>query len=280
MESLMKNVWKAEQEILDVVKTICDENHLRYSLAYGTLLGAVRHKGFIPWDDDIDIMMPREDYEKLCEIWDKQAPQGYILENENNTEDLPINHMKVRKDHTTFLQDESERSKKYHKGIFIDIFPGDRRAPGKISQIFQFADFALYLLYNRGYPSKKNGLMSLPERLLLSIPQKYYRPVSRYFGKRSRRWNCNDTEYIFPATISECRVYFPSDIFKQIVSLEFNGNYYSVSKKYDAILQIWYGDYMKLPPEEERIWTHHPLLIDFERNFNEIYPEEYLKKQL
>ena len=256
MESLMREVWNTEQEILDVVKKICDENHLRYSLAYGTLLGAVRHKGFIPWDDDIDIMMPREDYEILCAIWDKQAPQGYILENENNTEDLPINHMKVRKDHTTFLQDENERHKKYHKGIFIDIFPGDRRAPGRISQIIQFADFALYLLYNRGYPSKKSGLKSFPERLLLCIPKKYYRPVSRYFGKCSRRWNSNNTEYIFPSTLSYCRKYYPSDVFKNIRLLEFNGDNYSAFQNYDAVLTIDYGDYMKLPPEDKRTGTH------------------------
>ncbi len=69
MHYCIENVWIIEQEILDVIDKICQSNDLRYSLFAGTLLGAVRHRGFIPWDDDVDIVMPREDYEKLIEIW-------------------------------------------------------------------------------------------------------------------------------------------------------------------------------------------------------------------
>lgn len=87
-DQLQQQIWATEQEILDVIHQVCTEHGLRYSLAYGTLIGAVRHKGFIPWDDDIDIMMPREDYEKLIAVWNQSAPKGYILQNTRTDSDL------------------------------------------------------------------------------------------------------------------------------------------------------------------------------------------------
>ena len=95
-DQVQRQIWATEQEILDVIHQICTEHGLRYSLAYGSLIGAMRHKGFIPWDDDIDIMMPREDYEKLLVIWNQSAPKGYILQNTRTDSDFTQNFMKIR----------------------------------------------------------------------------------------------------------------------------------------------------------------------------------------
>ena len=95
-DQLQRQIWATEQEILDVIHQVCTEYGLRYSLAYGTLIGAVRHKGFIPWDDDIDLMMPREDYEKLLAIWNEAAPKGYILQNTRTDPDFTQNFTKIR----------------------------------------------------------------------------------------------------------------------------------------------------------------------------------------
>lgn len=269
MDELMQKVQQTEIEILDVVAKICEDNHLKYSLAYGTLIGAARHKGFIPWDDDIDLMMSREDYDKLYEIWSERAPEGYVLETENNTSDLPINHMKIRKDHTTFIQNESEREKKYHKGIFIDIFPADRRAPGKYSQNIQYAALMIHLLYNRGHSSGAKGLQGIFEKVLLSVPKKCYRPISRKIGILARKWNDRNTEIFFPCDANCCKLFYPADIFDSLIKMEFNGKQYSAFKDYDNVLKIQYGDYMQLPPKEERVWAHHPLIIDFKHNYEE-----------
>ncbi len=118
------------------LKIVCVENHLKYSLAYGTLIGAVRHQGFIPWDDDIDICMPREDYDKFLKIWSKYNFKDYILQNIETDEDFTQNFTKIRKNHTTFLQPKEEQYK-YHKGFFIDIFPGDRVPDSKIKQYYK-----------------------------------------------------------------------------------------------------------------------------------------------
>ena len=139
-DQLQRQIWATEQEILDVIHQVCTEYGLRYSLAYGTLIGAVRHKGFIPWDDDIDLMMPREDYEKLLAIWNEAAPKGYILQNTRTDPDFTQNFTKIRKDHTTFLQGESEREKHYHKGIFVDIFPGRPQQVGKKHSVHSLCD--------------------------------------------------------------------------------------------------------------------------------------------
>lgn len=271
-EVQLEAIWAEEQSILDAIDKVCRENKLRYSLAYGTLIGAVRHGGFIPWDDDIDVMMPREDYDKLKEIWADVAPEGFILQDEDECDDLVNNYAKIRKDHTTFLQFEDEKIKTYHKGFFVDIFPGDRMAPGKIRSKIQYFLFAINLLFNRGYTSGAGGVVGLVERVLLKIvSKKNYRKISKWAGRRSRRWNrFSQNMFAFPCTIRDCRLYYPADMFDEIKTVSFNGKEYCSVKDIDTVLRVQYGDYMQLPPEEERVWKHHPILIDFEHNYEEL----------
>jgi lipopolysaccharide cholinephosphotransferase len=275
-DAILEGIWKVEQDILDEIDRVCTENGLRYSLAYGTLLGAVRHHGFIPWDDDIDIMMPREDYEKLIRIWPAAAREGYILQDDTMHDDYVNNYAKVRRDHTTFLQFEFERSCSYHIGIFVDIFPGDRVAPTKITRALQYFAFAVNLLYNRGYTSGTGGLFGLAERILLRlVPRKYHRRLSLAAGKMSRRWNDNDSgQIVFANRLGCSKLYYPCDLFEHLDRKEFQGKCYSTFQDADRMLRIEFGDYMQLPPEEERVWRHHPIIVDFERNYEEIVKEE------
>ena len=158
-------------EILQEFHQFCHRENLRYSLYAGSLTGASRHQGFIPWDDDIDIMMPREDYEKLLADWDQSAPKGYVLQNTRTDSEFTQNFTKIRKDHTAFLQDEVERTKHYHKGIFVDIFPGDRVPSGKIGRKIQYIACAVNLLYSRGHTSGSGGMIGKVERFLLKVPK-------------------------------------------------------------------------------------------------------------
>lgn len=272
----MRDLWAVEQSILDQVADFCEAHNLKYSLAFGTLLGAVRHKGFIPWDDDVDIMMPREDYEKLMALWQQVAPAGIVLDRcELDPENCNV-FSKVRKDHTTFLQFEYERSSAYHKGIFNDIFPADHVPDGKLARKLQYVDFAFMLLFNRGYPSGSKGIVGLGEKILLKVvPKRKQHAASLFFAKRGRRWNRKPTKQIvFPVTISNCKLYYPADLFDNLQMLPFQGKKYRAIRDTDTFLTIRYGDYKKLPPEEERIWKHPPLLIDFERNYEEIPENE------
>ncbi len=271
LSSVQKGLWKTEQEILDVIDKVCVDNGLRYSLAYGTLLGAVRHGGFIPWDDDVDVMMPRADYERLIEIWPSAAPKAYLLETERMTDDYVNTFLKIRKDHTTYLQFDSERTAKHHKGIFVDIFPADRRAPGRISGKLQRFAFALYLLYNRGYPQEGGRTEALQKALLRLVPKRFHRQLSNWAGEKSRSWNQNASgELVFPCTMRDCSRFYPGDLFEHLERIPFNGKTYFAFRDRDLFLRIRYGDYMQLPPEEERVWKHHPILVDFEHNYEDL----------
>lgn len=264
-------VWNTEREILDVVHRVCTENNLRYSLAYGTLLGAVRHGGFIPWDDDVDLIMPREDYEVLLKIWDKVAPTGYILQNSRTDPDFTQNFTKIRKDHTTFLQYESERYKGYNKGIFVDIFPGDRVAPGGLKRKLQYVACAVNLLYTRGFPSGAKGIIGVVERILLRTPQGNYVKWRERAESLIRNWNGRiDCKYFFPNTIESAKRYYKPGLFQQQEEIMFCGKQYCCISESDAFLRTSYGNYMQLPPESERIWKHHPILIDFKHNYEEL----------
>lgn len=271
IQKQITSVWKTEQEILDVIHSVCMQHGLRYSLAYGTLLGAVRHGGFIPWDDDIDLMMPREDYNKLLQIWDQAAPEGYLLLNGTTNRDYTNNFTKIVKDHTTFLQCPEDRGKTFHKGIFVDIFPGDRIAPGKAGRLLQYCACAANLLFSRGYTSGSGGVTGTMERILLCVPRRFHGGLCRATERCLSRWNGKvRTPYMFPCTIGCCKKYYPEHLFENMGTIVFNGRTYQSVSDPDAVLRLEYGDYMQLPPEEQRVWTHHPIVIDFERNLEEI----------
>lgn len=169
------------------------------------------------------------------------------------------------------MQNESEREKHYHKGIFVDIFPGDRVAPGKLGKTVQYIACAVNLLYSRGHTSGSGGLIGKAESILLKAPKKKYATRRERAEKSIRRWNGNATlQYVFPSTIAWSRQYYPANLFENMRAIEFSGKQYMCISDYDSILRLDYGDYMQLPPEEERVWKHHPILIDFEHNYEEL----------
>lgn len=269
----LKRLRNVEHEILDLIVSICVKYNLKYSLAYGTLIGAVRHMGFIPWDDDIDIQMPRDDYERFLQIWDELQPEGYILVNHRLNPDFTQNFSKIRKDHTIFLQTEKELNLNYHKGIFVDIFPVDRVAPKGVLRTTQYGMAAIHLLYTRGHASTPQG-GSLLERALLSLPKKYYPNLSLRTENFLRKWNArHNLLNVCFCTIGSAKIYYPADMFDSLIEMKFENKEYKCFKNYDQILRADYGDYMKLPPIDERVYKHTTLMLDFEHNLDEIIAE-------
>lgn len=271
IQEQIEQVWKVEQEILDVIHGVCSKQNLRYTLAYGTLIGAVRHGGFIPWDDDIDLIMPRDDYEMLLSIWNDVAPEGYILQNVRTNPDYTNTFSKVRKDHTTFLQDEVETAKMYHKGIFVDIFPADRVADKKLANTVQYIASAVNLLFTRGYKSGSGGVIGAAESILLALPKRIRPTLRKWSENIIRKWNHNEQlQWFSPSTIESARRYYPANLFNSMKTIEYCQKTYSCVADPDAFLRVDYGEYMQLPPEEERVWKHHPIIIDFEHNYEEL----------
>ena len=149
MDDKLRRLQLTQLEILEYVDSFCKDNNIKYSLYAGTLLGAVRHQGFIPWDDDLDICMPRNEYDKFIRLWNDNEHEKYFLQNKENTPTFTQSFTKIRKKNTNFLQ-EDDLGMDYHTGIFIDVFPVDRIPNGKIAKkIFQLRCMVYLLMMSK-----------------------------------------------------------------------------------------------------------------------------------
>ncbi len=271
----LKELWKVQLEILDIIDDICRKNDIDYSLYAGSLLGAVRHHGYIPWDDDLDICMSRENHDRFVEVWNQEDHPGYILQNKDNTPTFTQSFTKIRKDHTTFLQVDWERNR-YHTGIFVDIFPIDRIPNGSLNRKQFFWDCMRYQLYMREFvPPKGSTLVKTVSGLFLKgTSSKHKTAYRKHFEEKLREYD-KHTEWNTVAVerTQSFRQILPIDLLDEYTRLEFEGKDYECFAKWDEYLTCKYGDYMKLPPENERIWNHHHLIIDYEHNYEELDDE-------
>lgn len=272
MQDRLREVQLVQLEMLKVIDKICSSNNLRYSLYGGTLIGAVRHGGFIPWDDDLDVCMSRKDYEKFLQIWASVKPEGYVLQNKENSPQFTQSFTKIRKEHTTFLQFENEVNK-YHTGIFVDIFPMDRIPNGK-RQCFLFkANCMVYQLFTREFvPPKANGVVKVVSKgLLFFVSKKKREKVRRKALKNITKYSQQkELKVVGIETAETLKFRFSPDLLEQYIYLPFEDGEFMCFKDWHNHLKIKYGDYMKLPPIQERTWKHHPIILDFEHDYNEV----------
>ena len=269
----MKKVLSLEEiksnslEILKSVHEFCVANNIKYSLAYGTLLGAVRHKGFIPWDDDIDIMMVRPDFERFCNTF---KMDGLSLHRRQNDPDCFILFARVCDTKKTLSSKDSWRYGGGDTGLWVDIFPidGVEDDPETYSVRFKKAQYNYFKMFRyRAFlygPSKENSFKLNCFTALLKIW-----PFSALMKKKVCRFADDAVRYqqeIPFGSTSHCsqvatpgegsRHYLNNSIFDSFILLPFeNTEFYSV-EDYDTVLKNWYGDYMQLPPESERVQTH------------------------
>lgn len=269
-EETLKEVKKTELNILSTVDDFCRKNNIKYSLAYGTLLGAVRHKGFIPWDDDIDIWMTRKNYNKFIRTWEQNPVQGYILQNTDLEENFSQNFTKIRKDNTAFIQTEEEKTTNYHKGIFIDIFPLDRvaKTPSKIA-VQKFYAMLTMLFYRKYAPPTEKGLKKYISKFFLKIvPKSKYENARKHFENRYLSLSGDaDCSWLSNSTYRDLSIYYDSDMMDDYTFLQFEGRSFMSVSNWDHALKMQYGDYMQLPPEKDRVWKHHPIFIDLKNNY-------------
>ena len=272
MDNALRKLQLTQLEILCKIDAVCRKYGIDYSLYAGTLLGAVRHKGFIPWDDDLDICMTRENYNRFLSVWQAENIEGYILQNKENTPEFTQSFTKIRKEHTTFIQEEWEKNR-YHTGIFVDIFPYDRMPNGKVQRLEFKLYCAIYQLYTREFvPPKAHLIVKIVSAIILKLTARKYRENIR---KRllDRILKHSDNKLLSRVGIETLDIASqpcPADLFEEYVGMPFEGNVFMSVKKWDEWLKIQYGDYMQLPPVEKRTWTHHPIIIDFEHNYDEI----------
>ncbi|WP_303997432.1 phosphorylcholine transferase LicD [Megamonas hypermegale] len=261
---------KIQLEMLVDFANFCDENNITYYLSGGTLLGAIRHKGFIPWDDDIDIMMPREDYERALKMYKHEI---YEANNININKECWIILGRIS-NNKTYLK--GNWKDKYKESVYIDIFPLDGLPDNKffqkliffIEQIFILCQVASVMKYSvtKKYADKNAGVLNW---------KIYFRTIIKYIlitliGKTKPQFWIKIVHKIatmksfYKSNFMGCLIIgnygtkeiMPKEVFKSKIQVDFEGYKFWAPIGYDCYLKSLYGDYMKLPPVEKR-QSHH-----------------------
>lgn len=260
----LRKVQLAQLDIGKEIKRVCDENGIKYFLDSGTLLGAIRHKGFIPWDDDMDMGMLREDYERFIEIAPKKLKSEYFLQTWKTDKSYPYAFAKIRKKGTIFIEAVSQKTNA-HNEIFVDIFPYDvypdnETVRTKLMKKIMLLKYSLWM---------KDGMTpwlrhkSILDRLLVRAK---YVPHYFYALTHSRDAMIAEYEKLMPMYNAETSKYYveqsggtpfgkwiiPTECFKKFIEVKFEDTMFLVPEKYDLYLKTVYGDYMQLPPVEKR----------------------------
>ena len=250
---------------------VCKYLDIPYMLFSGTLLGAVRHGGFIPWDDDVDVLMMREDYERFLSQADAVLDREKFFLQKEFSEHWPLCFSKLRLNGTTCLEKYHPRDTKTHQGIYIDLFPCDHACRSLLGRKLQFYASKVVIakaLWKRGYEtvSKKKKFIMHACRLL---------PVAPFLKlARGKAQKSGMVHTFFAAASKYEKNVYSQELFEERVEASFEGERYPIPARYDEILQILYGDYMQLPPPEARAIKQHAILIDPDNSY-----ENYLEYQ-
>ena len=266
------SLQKVELEMLKAIDDISKKLGIQYFMLGGTLLGAIRHQGFIPWDDDIDIGMLREDYEKFIKEAQDLLPTYYFVQTYQTDPEFYLPFAKIRDSRTTFIETVSANHKINH-GVYIDIFPIDfYKKPSKTEKIKRLLLTARTLrevdlkIFNRNLKNKILSLLSL-----LIFPNAYQ--ACDKLDKLNSRYNSGEKRTNYCGAWGNKEI-VDSDIFNKSKNYYFEGFSFTGPEDSDSYLRHIYGDYMKLPPKEKRISHHFTDVIDLTKSYTHYIQSE------
>lgn len=275
----IEDVQKTQLEILLEFDRICKKKKIPYQIFSGTLLGAIRHKGFIPWDDDIDVCLLRKDYERFIRCCSTELNPAYFLQDYVTDNKSYYKFAKLRKNHTIFLN-SIEVDSGMHNGIYIDIFPLDNVEPdtalGKLQPwIFQF----LYIIESSRVKGRTlntknsfNRIIRLFFYYILKIVPKNI--IDELMQKILKMFEKKETKYVNHLTngVSKKRLKMflrEKNTFYDVIYKEFEGYNFPVPRNYHQVLKNHYGDYMSLPPKDKRVPHHGVYKVVFDTREND-----------
>ena len=272
MDLTLKKVHEIQLEMALEVKRICEKHNIKYSIIAGTLLGAIRHNGFIPWDDDLDIGMLRSEYEKFIEVCKYELKDDYFLQTWEFDSGFPLPIAKIRKNGTRFVEKNSSEASS-HNGIFIDIFPFDNIPQRRIEQIFQNCSTYILmrmLLVRMNYKVWKDNeftkKMLYRALKILSLPLSIEK-IKSILHKLMIAYNEQPLQKV--VNIGGAYGYNKETIKKEwleeLKEINFEGENLLAPVDSEGYLTYFYGDYMTPPPENARYNRH---------NIIEVYVEE------
>lgn len=264
----IERMKRIQLEMLDELDRICRKHKILYHLAMGTLLGAVRHAGYIPWDDDIDVVMSRSDYEFFLRIAADELGEDYFVQNHRTEKNYHLTFTKIRRNQTVALEAVSKNIDIHH-GIYIDIFPLDPIPSSKplkallVSSVWILHNMLALKIKERVLRSRNNAL-----KLLKVIVHYGLYPVSNHFINGTLSYvlsgfNKADSKFYTIFLEPDLKLYkkfrLPIDKYTDVVEVKFEDRVFFAPKDYHEILQGVYGDYLTHPPVEQQK-SHHIFL--------------------
>lgn len=275
---------KKELEILKYLKEICKKNDLAFFLGGGSCIGAMRHEGFIPWDDDVDVFMPRDDYEKLYENW-----FIYSKSNKYSLCRSDVNHnyrhaaMTLNDNTTTFINLRTQYEN-VNQGISIDIIPMDYLADGFFAKIWQRFNAILFSIFiNQRLPDNQGKLLHFLTWLPLKVvrnPKRRYKIWKKCEDRMTKKSKPGAKKMVELVTGFHA-IFRPldADWFKSTIDQKFEDVEMPVPSGFNQYLTLIFGDYMEMPPIASRKAKHHTAFIDTETPYKEYKGKYYLTEQ-
>ena len=255
-----KKLWAIEMDLACQLFEVCKKYDLRVFMYAGSLLGTIRHKGFIPWDDDMDFFLPRPDYDKLVEVAPKEFKEPYFLQNALSDREFFVGYSRMRNSDTTGIL-KWEKSLTYNNGVYIDIFVMDAfiNDPELVAKQRKKAK-SYAKLAGRYYadPEKRKGLQKLA---LLAYQNTFckivpYESIIRKYNKILRRYEGKTDKYAILTHTDSFNNWCDADDIKETLWMDFENIKVPVPVNYEKMLKTQYGDYMKLPEPEDRGMDH------------------------
>lgn len=271
MDNKLEKVHNIQLEMALEVKRICQKHNIKYSIIAGTLLGAVRHKGFIPWDDDLDIGMLRVEYDRFIDICKHELKNEYFLQTWETDPGFALPIAKLRKNGTKFIEKNSADAS-LHNGIYIDIFPFDNVPMGRIKPFVQ--NISTYLL-KRMLLIRMNYKVWQENEIVKNILYKLLKVFSCIFSvnqikeiliKRMTAYNDNYSEKVitFGGAYGYKKESNKKEWLENLMEIYFESEKLSAPVNHVAYLTYFYGDYMTPPPENKRYNRHDIIDVSFE----------------
>ena len=255
----MTDLEHLQQVILIIAKDIdelCKKYHIKYFLLGGSAIGAVRHKGFIPWDDDLDIVMDNENYQKFIKVCREELDKEKFYIQEAFV-DWPLGFTKIKLRGTIFQEPGQYVNADNECGIFLDVFKLENAPSSPLGQRWQYlcAKYLLcYCLLERGWKDV-SGMKRI--MMLAAYPVKI--PfIRKFLRKQVEKWNTKDTEFrlLWTGRYRYKKSFYSKNIFEEAIYVPFEDTMLPVPQKYDQFLSQIFGDYMTPPPMKEQVGLH------------------------